>query len=182
MKEEKNTYTIIWILFAFIIIYLCILLKLFNIVQSKDIFAFWGSIIGGGIGGILTLLGVAQTIKKQEEGEAFRRKNESFRRKKEIADEIPNKLEAISRVIDELDKLDRRFKEETNLFHHKFIKVLNCSDDDKNLQVYLNEFENYVRDGLYKGINENFKETKYKLFSLAAKIHSLTYKEIREFI
>ncbi|NSL68456.1 hypothetical protein [Bacillus toyonensis] len=98
-KEKKYcSYIVVWFVVGFVVfIAMSLLVLIFTNTEAKDVYTVFFSIVGSLVGGLLTLLGVRQTIQAQREQEALKL--------------IPQKLVSIHKLEKASNKFEKDFLE-----------------------------------------------------------------------
>ena len=172
-KQGKNDdgYTIIFLLITVLVLYASCLVVLSKATEWKDIYAAGCSIVGGIVGGLLTLQGVKQTIYAQRK---ITLETIEEQRKQDALKLIPQKLVALHNLTTEIESFTSEVTKMTVLSSYSlFLKAIKLSGIEE-YRDYMNKKVNKIEE-FYKNLNNK----EYKLIEVVSQVDVDTYKTVK---
>lgn len=165
MKEKQKDYdfiVVIAVICVIVFIFLSLLLITFTSTEWKDMyttfFSIFGSVVGGLLGGYITLLGVQRTIEGQREQESLKL--------------IPQKIIGLHKLIKKIDNLESKFMSST-------FRIRSICNKDYSIE----EIKKIIDDGFGSLITfgAEIKNIEYEFIEIVSQIDIETYKDIKQF-
>ncbi|KXY61730.1 hypothetical protein [Bacillus cereus] len=177
MNKRKNYYIELWVFGIGFLVICFSLILIFKLAEFKDVLAFIASIVGGMVGGLLTLLGVQQTIVGQREQEALKL--------------VPGKIVSLHKLNRKLETLQDThyalFKEKSmNQIEEALLKIFNTDRETISTHEWYSIVEeqaaiiNLAREGIWE-IEEVVVKEEFKFIEIASTISIESYKRTIKF-
>jgi hypothetical protein len=166
MKDKEKSYrgeyqvVVVSIIIGFGFVYASCLVMFSSETAWKDIYAAACSIVGGVIGGLITLEGVKRTVFAQRDLEAEKL--------------IPHKLVKLHELTNRIDEVADEFNDITSIMPFHLRKRVESFQGVDKSQKYMDE-----KIDRYIAFYENLKNLEYEFIEIVSQIDINTYKAIK---